>query len=241
MLTAANSNFGATMIEAGRLALAGAGAIDAMLSLNVGADGMFDVSGKAGSYVYGGTVDNQGAVMGGLGPNMFEMSGDVSGAGDYLGNILFTGNVSPGNSPALVTMGNATFGAGSVLTMELGGLLRGTEHDAIVAESLSFDPLSTVKIELIGLGGPTFMPMLGNFFDVFTARLPFVMNAQLDFTGAALTDGLLWSTMMLVGNEGSSIFRVLVIAGAETGGDVPGPAAAVDTAKTTMAIFICNI
>jgi fibronectin-binding autotransporter adhesin len=58
----------------------------------------------------------------------------VSGTGAYTGTgeAFFNGTLAPGNSPGLLTIGgNITFGPFGILEIEIGGLLRGTEYDAL--------------------------------------------------------------------------------------------------------------
>ncbi len=91
--------------------------------------------------------------------------GDVTGAGPYTGSgtVQLEGTFSPGNSPGLVNFGgDLELGDRSTLVMELGGLLRGDEYDAIGVDGML--PLNGIlDIQLID----GFAPSLGDTFDLF--------------------------------------------------------------------------
>jgi fibronectin-binding autotransporter adhesin len=53
----------------------------------------------------------------------------LTGAGS-LGDLMLAGTYAPGNSAALVAVGDFTLGSTGLLQMEIGGLLRGTGYDA---------------------------------------------------------------------------------------------------------------
>ncbi|MDX2222566.1 MAG: autotransporter-associated beta strand repeat-containing protein [Rhodospirillaceae bacterium] len=217
-----NTYTGTTEIRQGTLALAGGGTVDGTVLLDVGEDGMFDASGKAAGYVFRNTVRNKGAIVGGDGPNVFEMSGEVSGDGAFLGNVLFSGTYRPGNSPALVTHGNTVFGTTNVLAMEIGGTTRGLQYDAIDAITLGLGgTLSISLIDLLGGGNP-FAPQAGDVFDLLMAQTITGMFATFDFAGAALAQGLEWSWNVLK-IDGLDTFRLMVVNAAVA--DVPAPGA----------------
>ncbi len=54
----------------------------------------------------------------------------LTGAG-AIGDISLSGTYAPGNSPALVSVGNLTMTSTGILQMEIGGLIRGTDYDAL--------------------------------------------------------------------------------------------------------------
>jgi hypothetical protein len=62
-----------------------------------------------------------------------EFTGDVSGAGDFAGNIIFSGTYDPGNSAAEVLFENLTLSETATLHIELGGLDPGSEFDVLSA------------------------------------------------------------------------------------------------------------
>lgn len=112
---------------------------------------------------FGGTLINNGTILD-LGSGL-SLSGAVSGSGGYLGHVTFSGSYSPGNSPALVTAQNITFANSNTLTMELGGLTRGTQYDAIDASG-NVTLGGVLDIKLIN----SFVPAIGNQFNLIAAQ-----------------------------------------------------------------------
>jgi hypothetical protein len=67
------------------------------------------------------------------------------------------GHVGPGNSPGLLTVvGNYTQTSAGVLDIDLGGLLRGTEYDAL--DAAGFVLGGTLTVSLVDLGSGVFNP-----------------------------------------------------------------------------------
>ena len=93
--------------------------------------------------------------------------GGQTGAGSFTGTgtVYFNGDLRPGNSPASVSYGgDVALGGASSLTLELGGLLAGTQYDRLnVAGTLFEDGVLDVSL----YGG--FMPHFGDTFDLFDA------------------------------------------------------------------------
>jgi hypothetical protein len=145
--------------------------------------------------------------------------GAVSGVGAYTGSgtVYFEGDLNPGNSPARVSIaGDMTLGVLSATTMELGGLLRGTEYDAFdVGGTLSLN--GALRVSLHDLGGGVFAPQAGDSFDLFTADA--LLGRFDSLTYAALADpSLAWGISYLIDADGTTdIVRLSV---------VPEPAAA---------------
>ncbi|MDX2225127.1 MAG: autotransporter-associated beta strand repeat-containing protein [Rhodospirillaceae bacterium] len=226
-MSGANTYTGATTINSGTLSLSGVGSIDASSQVVVDDAGTLDASGRTGGYAYANNVANSGVVVGGIGANVFELSGNVTGDGDFLGNMMFSGSYGPGNSPGLATHGNTTFGAGNLLTMEIGGLARGAEYDAIDAITLMLG--GTLKIDLLDLDGGSnlFAPQAGAVFDLLLANSIAGMFATFDFTGAVLADGLSWSWGVFDLGD-FDVFRLSVLGPIVDPGDgVPAPGAMV--------------
>lgn len=98
---------------------------------------------------------NNGVVHGPASGDWLVLAGDVSGAGSYDGQVAFTGSFAPGNSPAIVDVENVMFSAGNTLTMEIGGLLAGSDYD-----QLNVSGLATLggTLELVMLNGYTLEP-----------------------------------------------------------------------------------
>jgi hypothetical protein len=118
------------------------------------------------------------------------LSGTVTGAGNYIGNIAMTGNFSPGNSPAVVSfVGNLSLGA--LTTMEIGGLTPGTGgYDQLqVSGTLNFG--GTLAVSLIN----GFTPSAGQTFLLFDAGT--YTGAFSDYQLASLPGGLQWDTTAL--------------------------------------------
>jgi hypothetical protein len=116
-----------------------------------------------GNATIDGAFVNQGHVVGpGAMGEFLAFVDDVTGAGSYAGNILFSDGFSPGASPAAVALENAVFDASATLTMELGGLAPGSEYDRLVLSGdLELD--GTLDVKLIH----GFAPALGDSFDLF--------------------------------------------------------------------------
>ena len=93
--------------------------------------------------------------------------GGQSGAGPFTGTgtIYFNGDLRPGNSPASISYGgDVAFGGASSLTLEIGGLIAGTQYDRLkVAGTLFEDGVLAVSL----YGG--FAPHFGDTFDLFDA------------------------------------------------------------------------
>ena len=82
----------------------------------------------AGSFVNRGLVVGEGPQP----ADGIQLTGAVSGSGDYDGNILFSARYSPGNGPVEVDFfGNVTFGPSATLSVEIGGPLPGADYDCL--------------------------------------------------------------------------------------------------------------
>lgn len=111
----------------------------------------------------GGNFVNNGTVTGPISPGqMLTLSNNVSGIGNYGGNVRFAANLSPGNSgPATVTLDSFSLADTATLALEIGGLTPGTQFDR-----LNFSGTAVVdgvlNITLIN----AFQPAEGNSFVV---------------------------------------------------------------------------
>lgn len=92
-------------------------------------------------------------------------TGSTSGGGD----IIFEGDLKPGNSPAAVLMdNNVAFGSGARLAIELGGTTPGSQYDQLlVAGELALG--GTLDVDLVNLGAGVFQPQLGSVFEIASA------------------------------------------------------------------------
>jgi hypothetical protein len=113
-----------------------------------------------------GAVVNQGTIAGPA-TGWLTMEDDVTGAGSYTGNVLFSDGFSPGNSPATVSFENVIFDDSSTLTLEIGGDGAGDEHDQIVVTG-SAQLNGTLVVDFIDLGQGEFVPSAGDVFQLFS-------------------------------------------------------------------------
>jgi hypothetical protein len=140
----------------------------------------------AGMGTVEGRLINQGLVAGGGAGEELVFEGLVSGAGSFTGSLVFNGGFSPGNSPASVHLDSVAFGANAELTMELGGLIAGTEHDHLDILNTAFLD-GVLNVELLG----GFAPEDGQMFDLFDGTLSGEFD---DVILPQLDDGLSWDT-----------------------------------------------
>lgn len=99
-----------------------------------------------------------------LPPQGIELSGDVTGAGDFGGNITFSGTYSPGNSPAEVDFEDFALGASAILEIQLGGTRAGRDFDLLVASGMALLD-GTLEVALID----GFEPAPGDTFEFLRA------------------------------------------------------------------------
>ena len=116
------------------------------------------------------------------------------GGGTGGGDIIFKGDIRPGNSPATVEFENkVALGTGATLHIEVGGTLPGLQYDQVqVTGSLSLD--GTLAVSLIN----GFSPALGNTFDIldWMSRTGTFDTLQLP----TLVGGLAWNASELYTN-----------------------------------------
>ncbi len=122
--------------------------------------------------------------------------GAVNGAGTFTGPGLvdFEGGYSPGNSPAAVSLaGDVLLGAGNHLTMELAGVTRGTQFDALlVAGKLTLGG----ALDVVPLNG--FSASNGQQFDLLDWGTQTGTFSAVHLP--ALATGLSWDTTNLYSN-----------------------------------------
>lgn len=159
----------------------GSGVLGTVAGLAIAADGQLEGGGSVA-----GTVDNGGRIVVDAGLAL-DFNGDVvnrgeievntggtlrfaqgyAGAGPITGAglTLFDGELSPGESPALLSIeGDAVLGAGSETLLELAGLDRGTGYDAVdVGGTLTLGG----ALHIVLLDG--FTPAVGQSFLLFSA------------------------------------------------------------------------
>jgi len=114
----------------------------------------------------------------------------LTGAGHFSGAFQNNGTYSPGNSPVLATLSSFNQGSTGVLEIQIGGLVRGTEYDALnVTGALTFDG----QLDVTLLNG--FLPASGASFNLFDWG-----SASGTFATVNLPDlgpGLAWDTSSL--------------------------------------------
>lgn len=129
-----------------------------------------------------------GDVNGDSPSDLINFTGYVKGVGTF-NNASFSGTFSPGLSPALLTVGTITFGATNVFDVEIGGLNRGSQFDALdVTGMLTLN--GQLKVTLIN----AFNPSLGDSFDLINGSETGTFGS---FNFPALSPGLGWDTSQL--------------------------------------------
>jgi autotransporter-associated beta strand protein len=136
----------------------------------------------SGKFVNDGTIT--GPIVAG---RELTFDNNVSGIGSYGGNVRFSGNFSPGNGgPAAVALNSFSLVDTTTLSLEIGGLTPGTEHD-----QLSFTGIGVLdgalNIELIG----GFQPVEGDTFVVINGG---TLSGAFDVMNLpGLVPGLFWN------------------------------------------------
>jgi hypothetical protein len=152
--------------------------------------------------------------------------------------IVIADLYSPGHSPGLdvyvddpttpgVDEGHLVLDG--ILKIEIGGLERGTEYDAIDAETVTLG--GTLEVVLIAWpdGGPIFEPSAGNAFDIIIADVIIGDFAVFDFP--LLAGGLFWmhEILPIAGAAGQGQFAYRLTVGQELSilqvAEVPEPGA----------------
>jgi autotransporter-associated beta strand protein len=114
-----------------------------------------------GTQIDAGTLRVNGSVAGAVDINA---GGVLQGSGSIGGLVTNAvgGTLAPGSSAGALTVGSLSLSAGSQTQIELGGLTRGSEYDAVIA-NVSAVLNGTLTVSLIN----DFLPALGNSFDLF--------------------------------------------------------------------------
>lgn len=179
--------YGATRMDNGGQVLVGSGRAEILGDVNNTPRGLVQAHDGADLTVWD-TLRNDGEVRA-SGGSLIVYAGAVSGQGDFTGTDgmhRFQGGYGPGNSPAEVDIGNVQFA--SLVTMELGGLLAGSQHDRInFTGSARFEETSFLNITLIN----NFVPHAGDVFALFSYAQAPVGNFE-DFYLPSLSAGLSW-------------------------------------------------
>ncbi len=135
----------------------------------------------------GGGMVNLGIVEG-AGPGLV-LNGEVSGDGDFLGSLAFTGLFEPGNSPGTVIFGSPEFLY--VLRMALGGLGEGESDRLRILGDAWLD--GVLEIELL----EGFQPGLGDRFVLLEAPGSGSLNGSFDLLDLPELPGdLIWEAAL---------------------------------------------
>ena len=130
-----------------------------------------------------------GTVQGSSMAQPITLSGYIKGVGTF-NNVTFTGTHDPGFSPTLLTVGNVGYASTAVLDMEIGGTVRGSQYDAIVASgNLSLG--GALQLSLIN----SFTPAAGTSFDILDWSS--LSGTFFSLSLPSLTAGLTWNASQL--------------------------------------------
>jgi len=159
---------------------------------NVAGNGLVTADVTTHGYVYGD-------------PAGLELSGYVTGRGEFGGEVEFTGTYEPGSSPIIAHHEDSTFEATSTLQIEIGGLIAGSQFDRLVGRDLTLG--GTLQVVLID----EFDPQVDDTFDILdwdslgpetfhTIELPEFSGRKAWDTSDLYTTGQLGVVGMLVGD-----------------------------------------
>jgi autotransporter-associated beta strand protein len=147
-----------------------------------------------GTQVTGGTLrltNTTGSALG-TGSVTIDPGATLTGSGTFTGDLSIGGLYSPGDSPALITLpGSIMLGSSGFIEFEIGGLVRGTQYDAIDIGGM-FSSEGSIRLTLIN----GFMPGLGDSFNLLDWGTAGSISF-LSFDTSALTGGLYWDTSLI--------------------------------------------
>jgi hypothetical protein len=143
---------------------AGGGTLNVATGVNLAAGDKIQGLGTLNTpNVAGQAVVNNGVIQGNSAAEKITLPGFITGTGS-LDNVILTGTLSPGASPAAVSFGSVSFTPTSKLIVEVGGTTAGTQYDQINftgAAALG----GTIEVSLTG----GFSPAIGDAFNVINA------------------------------------------------------------------------
>ena len=156
--------------------------------INITATGRISVGGSSLVTIFG-DIDNEGDVIVASGSTLV-LPGDVTGSGNFpsAGTVEFLGSLIPGSSPAEITFGgNVVLAGGATLAIELGGLAKGSEFDALTISGEA-NIAGVLDVNLID----AFVPSIGNEFEILTADGG--IQGEFDLVSLpAISPGLFWN------------------------------------------------
>ena len=182
--------------------------------------GTFIIQGAAGG---AGTYSQSGGetrlVGGTLSQAHYNFSGGrIDGSGTITGPLTAgagtTVRAGLAGVPGLLAFANKlSFAAGSGLTLDIGGLSRGSGYGAIDAGSIELD-----GVLAIALTGDAFMPAAGNTFDIIKVGTGGDIKGDFSsFALAALAPNLIWTHSIVTLADGSEVYELAVAAVPEPG------------------------
>ena len=136
-----------------------------------------------------GTLAVNGGITGALAVNS---TGTLQGTGTIGGLVTVNsgGVLSPGNSAGTLTAGSLALNSGAQTNIELGGITRGTQYDAIISGG-NVSLGGTLHVALIN----SFTPASGNAFDILDGGPLSGTFSSINLP--SLPSGLVWSTLEL--------------------------------------------
>lgn len=182
------------------------GTTDIFGDVDNNAAGRILVSGISTLTFFDDVVHNGAELRASAGSNLVFLGGFSGSGGGLVGDFFLEGDLRPGNSPGLLEIdGDLTFGALLTTEIELGGLDRITQYDAVdVTGTLTLG--GTLNVVLVDLGGGLFNPEVGSSFDIFDAGSIFGSFAGINLPG--LQAGLQWDLSQLGTNGLLSVTAV---------------------------------
>ena len=127
--------------------------------LTIGEESVFTVGGGAADFTTVGSLTVNGALNA---VNLNINGGTFGGSGTVSGNVNNSGNVGPGNSPGILGItGHFTQTSTSVLAIEIGGLIAGSEYDQVQIGGLATLG-GILDVSLIN----GFLPTVGDQFEI---------------------------------------------------------------------------
>ena len=148
----------------------------------------------------------------------FSFLGGALSVDNVLGALVQDGGVLSQDGAALTSFDNDYEFNNGTIEIELGGLNRGTEHDAIDVAGIAL--LNNVTIEVSFIDGFTSSDAALQEFDIFDGLIDSSSTVTFDFTGAQLDSPLVWDTSRFISDgiitavpEPSSMVVLLAVGG----------------------------
>jgi fibronectin-binding autotransporter adhesin len=135
-----------------------------------------------------GNFVNNGTVTGPISAGQFlTLNNNVSGVGNYAGNVRFSANFAPGfNGPVAIALNSFSLVDTTTLSLEIGGLTPGTQYDRL---NLTGTGVLDGALNVTLIGG--FQPVEGNTFVLINGGPLSGAFDTLNLPG--LTPGLAWN------------------------------------------------